>query len=128
MYPLKADMTAPFSQWTMIKTFPTEKECHAISRGRFDLGIGKGYAKHEFLGYGFPRKERASRFEEGIDVMRGIWTQDPFSFRGQHYNLQDIRLTPEARAAAAPAALGGRSQSEGGGSRGTTRLPLPRRR
>ena len=66
-----------------------------ISRGRFDLGIGKGYAKHEFLGYGIPRKERASRFEEGIDVIRGIWTQDPFSFQGKHYNLQDIRLTPK---------------------------------
>jgi alkanesulfonate monooxygenase SsuD/methylene tetrahydromethanopterin reductase-like flavin-dependent oxidoreductase (luciferase family) len=66
-----------------------------ISRGRFDLGIGKGYAKHEFLGYGIPRKERASRFEEGIDVIRGIWTQDPFSFQGRHYNLQDIRLTPK---------------------------------
>src|SRR5229473_3203680 len=58
-----------------------------ISRGRFDLGIGKGYARHEFLGYGIPSKERASRFEEGIDVMRGIWTQDPFSFHGKHYNL-----------------------------------------
>lgn len=66
-----------------------------ISKGRFDLGIGKGYAKHEFLGYGISRKERASRFEEGIDVIRGIWTQDPFSFQGKHYNLQDIRLTPK---------------------------------
>ncbi len=66
-----------------------------ISRGRFDLGIGKGYARHEFLGYGIPSKERASRFEEGIDVMRGIWTQEPFSFQGKHYNLKDIRLTPK---------------------------------
>ncbi len=66
-----------------------------ISRGRFDLGIGKGYARHEFVGYGIPHKERASRFEEGIEVIRGIWTQDPFSFQGKHYNLQDIRLTPK---------------------------------
>jgi alkanesulfonate monooxygenase SsuD/methylene tetrahydromethanopterin reductase-like flavin-dependent oxidoreductase (luciferase family) len=66
-----------------------------ISRGRLDLGIGKGYAVHEFLGYGIPRKERPSRFEEGIDVLRGMWTKEPFSFAGKHYNLQDIRLTPK---------------------------------
>jgi alkanesulfonate monooxygenase SsuD/methylene tetrahydromethanopterin reductase-like flavin-dependent oxidoreductase (luciferase family) len=66
-----------------------------ISRGRFDLGLGKGYAPHEFLGYGIPSKERPSRFEEGIDVLRGIWTQDPFSFEGKHYRLKDIRLTPK---------------------------------
>src|ERR1700738_4958147 len=99
-----------------------------ISRGRFDLGIGKGYARHEFLGYGIPSKERASRFEEGIDVMRGIWTQEPFSFQGKHYNLQNIRLTPKPVQHPPPAALGGRSQSKGCRSRGTTRLPLPRRR
>ena len=66
-----------------------------ISRGRFDLGIGKGYARHEFLGYGISRKERPSRFEEGIDVLRGIWTEDPFSYEGKHYHLKDIRLTPK---------------------------------
>ena len=66
-----------------------------ISRGRFDLGIGKGYAKHEFLGYGIPSKQRASRFEEGIDVLRGIWMEDPFSYQGKYYQLQDIRLTPK---------------------------------
>src|SRR5262249_35087160 len=42
-----------------------------------------------------PSKQRPSRFEEGIDVLRGIWTQDPFSFAGKHYRLQDIRLTPK---------------------------------
>src|SRR5205085_7172944 len=50
-----------------------------ISRGRFDLGVGKGYAPHEFRGYGISLKERPSRLEAGIDVLRGIWTQDPSS-------------------------------------------------
>jgi probable F420-dependent oxidoreductase len=66
-----------------------------ISRGRFDLGIGKGYAPHEFRGYGIPLNERPSRFEEGIEVLRGIWTKDPFSFAGKHYHLEDVRLTPK---------------------------------
>ncbi|MGH7897112.1 MAG: LLM class flavin-dependent oxidoreductase [Candidatus Binatia bacterium] len=66
-----------------------------ISGGRFDLGVGKGYARHEFLGYGIPRKERPSRFEEGLEVLRGMWTKDPFSFEGKHYRLENLRLTPK---------------------------------
>ncbi len=66
-----------------------------ISRGRLDLGIGKGYAPHEFLGFGIPSKERATRFEEGIDVMRGIWMEEGFSYKGKHYDLKDISLTPK---------------------------------
>jgi probable F420-dependent oxidoreductase len=66
-----------------------------ISRGRLDLGIGKGYAPHEFRGYGIPLRERASRFDEGIEVLRGMWAKDPFSFAGQHYRLEDVRLMPK---------------------------------
>ena len=66
-----------------------------LSNGRFDLGLGQGYAPAEFAGYGIPRKERGSRMEEGVEVIRGIWTQDPFSYEGKHYQLKDIRLQPK---------------------------------
>jgi alkanesulfonate monooxygenase SsuD/methylene tetrahydromethanopterin reductase-like flavin-dependent oxidoreductase (luciferase family) len=65
-----------------------------ISNGRFDLGVGQGYAPGEFAAYGINRKTRASRFEEGIEVMRGAWTQEGFSYAGKHYNVKDIRLMP----------------------------------
>ena len=35
-----------------------------ISNGRFDLGVGQGYAPGEFAAYGVNRKTRASRLEE----------------------------------------------------------------
>lgn len=66
-----------------------------ISNGRFDLGLGQGYAPAEFDGYGIPRGERVSRFEEGIAVIKGMWTQDPFSYEGTHYHLKNIRLMPK---------------------------------
>ena len=66
-----------------------------ISNGRFDMGFGQGYAPSEFEGYGIPRKERASRLEEGIEVIRGMWTQDPFSYQGRHYDLKNISLVPK---------------------------------
>ena len=66
-----------------------------ISNGRFDMGFGQGYSPSEFEGYGIPRKQRASLLEEGIEVIRGMWTQDPFSYQGKHYNLKNISLVPK---------------------------------
>ncbi len=67
-----------------------------ISNGRFDMGLGQGYTPAEFDGYGIPRSERASRLEEGIEVMRGVWTQDPFSHEGKHYQLKNVSLMPKS--------------------------------
>ena len=67
-----------------------------LSDGRFDLGVGQGYAPTEFTGYGIDRKERASRLEEGIEVIQGMWTQSPFSYEGRHYQLKDIAMMPPA--------------------------------
>ncbi len=66
-----------------------------LANGRFDLGLGQGYSPAEFEGYGIPRSERASRMEEGIAVIRGMWTQDPFSYQGKHYNLKNISMVPK---------------------------------
>ncbi len=65
-----------------------------ISNGRFDLGVGQGYAPGEFAAYGVNRKTRAGRLEEGIEVIRGAWTKDDFSFEGKHYKVKNIRLMP----------------------------------
>jgi len=67
-----------------------------ISNGRFDLGVGQGYGPQEFDGYGVNRKTRASRLEEGIEVVRGAWTKSDFSFSGKHYNVKGITIMPPA--------------------------------
>jgi alkanesulfonate monooxygenase SsuD/methylene tetrahydromethanopterin reductase-like flavin-dependent oxidoreductase (luciferase family) len=66
----------------------------ALSNGRIDLGIGQGYSRAEFEGYGVPLSERGSRTEEGIQVLKGLWTQESFSFTGKHYQLKNAMLTP----------------------------------
>lgn len=65
-----------------------------ISNGRFDLGVGQGYAPGEFAAYGVDRKTRARRLEEGVEVIRGAWTKEDFSFDGRHYQLRNVRLMP----------------------------------
>jgi probable F420-dependent oxidoreductase len=65
-----------------------------ISNGRFDLGVGQGYAPGEFAAYGVDRKTRARRLEEGIEVIRGAWTKEDFSYEGRQYKVKNIRLMP----------------------------------
>lgn len=66
-----------------------------LSGGRIDVGLGQGYARHEFAGYGIDRGERLGRFREGLDVLRGLWTNDTFSYAGTHYTIDDARLVPK---------------------------------
>lgn len=73
-----------------------------ISNGRLDLGVGLGYAKGEFAGYGISRAERAGRMEEGLEIIRGAFTQDNFSFSGKHWDLSGITLEPKPVQAGGP--------------------------
>lgn len=65
-----------------------------LSGGRIDVGVGQGYAPHEFAGFGIPLHERLGRFREGLDVLEGLWTNDTFSYDGTHYRITDAHLSP----------------------------------
>jgi alkanesulfonate monooxygenase SsuD/methylene tetrahydromethanopterin reductase-like flavin-dependent oxidoreductase (luciferase family) len=65
-----------------------------LSNGRIDVGLGQGYALHEFAGYGIDRADRLGLFREGLDVLEGMWTNDTFSYEGTHYHVDQARLSP----------------------------------
>lgn len=51
-----------------------------LSRGRLDLGVGKGYRHNEFAGFAMPPDEAEPRFEEVLDVLVHALSSDvPFS-------------------------------------------------
>jgi probable F420-dependent oxidoreductase len=51
-----------------------------LSNGRLILGAGVGWLEAEFDALGVPFKERGRRMDEGIAMMRAVWSQDPVSF------------------------------------------------
>jgi alkanesulfonate monooxygenase SsuD/methylene tetrahydromethanopterin reductase-like flavin-dependent oxidoreductase (luciferase family) len=65
-----------------------------ISGGRVEIGVGMGYAPHEFRGFGLPVSRRVSLTDEGIAVLRHAFTGEKFSFEGKRYSFQDVRITP----------------------------------
>ena len=65
-----------------------------ISGGRVEIGVGMGYAPHEFRGFGLPVSRRVSLTDEGIAVLRLAFTGEKFSFAGKRYNFHDVTITP----------------------------------
>ena len=77
-----------------------------VSGGRAELGIGSGNVKHEFDVHGIPFppfRERADRLDEALSVIKAIWTEEPASFQGTYYSLDEAPQMPKAVAAAASA-------------------------
>jgi probable F420-dependent oxidoreductase len=65
-----------------------------LSRGRFVLGAGLGYVPHEFEHVGLGFKNRVSRFEESVEVLRLALTGEAFSFHGRHFRIDECTLQP----------------------------------
>jgi alkanesulfonate monooxygenase SsuD/methylene tetrahydromethanopterin reductase-like flavin-dependent oxidoreductase (luciferase family) len=69
-----------------------------MSDGRAELGLGAGWfaQEHAAFGFSFPEpKQRVDLVEEQLRVITGLWSQDPFSFDGAHYQLRDCHFTPK---------------------------------
>ena len=66
-----------------------------ISNGRMELGVGMGYAAHEFRGFDIPISRRVSLTEEALQVLQLAWSGEPFSFEGKRYRFSDLRVTPD---------------------------------
>jgi alkanesulfonate monooxygenase SsuD/methylene tetrahydromethanopterin reductase-like flavin-dependent oxidoreductase (luciferase family) len=65
-----------------------------ITNGRVEIGVGLGYATHEFRGFGLPQSRRVSYTDEGLEVLTSAFTGECFSFRGKRYEFTDVRITP----------------------------------
>jgi len=59
-----------------------------MSGGRVVLGAAIGYKPDEFALYGVELEKRGARFEEQLAIVKGLWTQETFSFRGTYYRVE----------------------------------------
>ena len=65
-----------------------------ISNGRVEVGLGMGYAPHEFAGFGIPVSRRVSLMDEGLDVLALAFSGERFSYTGKRYQFSDVQITP----------------------------------
>jgi alkanesulfonate monooxygenase SsuD/methylene tetrahydromethanopterin reductase-like flavin-dependent oxidoreductase (luciferase family) len=68
-----------------------------LSGGRAILGLGHGWNATEFaqLGLPFPAvPERQAALAESIEIIRGVWGPQPFTYHGQHHSTERERVVP----------------------------------
>jgi alkanesulfonate monooxygenase SsuD/methylene tetrahydromethanopterin reductase-like flavin-dependent oxidoreductase (luciferase family) len=63
-----------------------------LSGGRLNLGVGSGYLKHEYAGFGLDIEEKRARFDEALDIVLEAWTGKRFSYTGVHHRVEDVEL------------------------------------
>lgn len=59
-----------------------------LTEGRIDCGIGRGLKPYEFRAFGQDQESSREVFLECLAVMRKIWSDEPFSFKGKYYTVE----------------------------------------
>jgi F420-dependent oxidoreductase-like protein len=80
-----------------------------LSGGRLTLGVGAGWQEREHKNFGWDLLDvpgRFARFEEGLQVIRGLLTSDvPVDFEGTYYSLHEAILLPRPQRPGGPPIL-----------------------
>lgn len=69
-----------------------------ISKGRLTMGVGIGappeieYGK---FGEETSAKVRAEKLDEGLEILTGLWSGEPYSHHGKHYQLEEMTFLPK---------------------------------
>ncbi|MGA0971377.1 MAG: TIGR03621 family F420-dependent LLM class oxidoreductase [Ilumatobacteraceae bacterium] len=86
-----------------------------LSDGRLEVGVGAGWMDDDYRWTGVPHDSagtRISRMIEAIEVLRGLWGPEPFSYSGEHYTITEMNGMPKPVQAGGPPLIVG-----GGGKR-----------
>jgi probable F420-dependent oxidoreductase len=83
-----------------------------MSNGRAILGIGLGpvfAGDHYFAIFGTRANEALRRFNEGLTIMRALWTQDRVDYDGEFYTLKQAAMEPKPVQRPLPVWFGGQN-------------------
>jgi F420-dependent oxidoreductase-like protein len=85
-----------------------------LSNGRLEFGLGAGWYAEEFKQYGFAFPSTAIRIkqlEEGIEILKRMWTEERASFHGTYYTIDEAINNPKPlQKPHPPVHIGGRGE------------------
>ena len=64
----------------------------SLSGGRLIFCPAPGYDEIEFRSFGVPKKQRGSRTEEYLQIIKLLWENKAASFQGKYYSFENIGL------------------------------------
>ena len=76
---------------TVAKSFAT---LDYYSHGRMVMAVGTGANLADYAATGVALETRGRRLDEGVDVLRKVWTQSNVSHHGRFFNFDNVTLEP----------------------------------
>ena len=84
-------------------------EMDRLSSGRVNFGVGVGWYREEFEALGFDFTNRGRRTDDGLEIIRRLWTERQISVDGPFYRFTDAQMGPKPRQTRLPIYIGGNS-------------------
>ena len=81
-------------QWHPLRVAEQGAMIDVLSEGRLLLGVAAGYASDEFAAFGVDRKERGRRMEEGLRLIRAVWTEEEVPLEAAQARLERYTMFP----------------------------------
>lgn len=66
-----------------------------LSRGRLEIGVGTGGRNRMFSAFGVDPTRLIGRFNEGLRLMKALWTEPQVTLDGQFWQLHDASMEPK---------------------------------
>ena len=66
-----------------------------LTGGRLVVGLGRGNRPIEFVGHGVRQDDSRGRFEEALEILLRAWSDEPVTFHGRHWQIENIPVYPK---------------------------------
>ncbi len=85
-------LTFPF--WNPIFLAKAVASLDQLSNGRFILGLTVGVHREQYPAFGIRPEHRLTRFIEGLELMKRLWTSDSVTFKGKFWDMENVSISP----------------------------------
>ena len=82
----------PADDWMGTGIAETVATLDIIARGNFIFGVGVGYREVEFNAFNVPKGKRVQRFEEYLELVHRLWTEDTVSHDSETCKLDNVHM------------------------------------
>jgi len=66
-----------------------------LSRGRLEVGVGTGGRGRTFAAFAVDPERLVTRFVEGLQLMKALWTEPRITFKGRFWQLDGAAMEPK---------------------------------
>jgi probable F420-dependent oxidoreductase len=65
-----------------------------LSSGRLTIGVGIGAKQLNYAAFGVSTEHRVARFEQAIEVMKALWTQERATVKSDFWKIENVGMQP----------------------------------